>query len=130
MAENQKLSLIPVQGTYTIHRLQPSQEIPLISKGFHSVTVTDEEVSVVCLEDIKIDSEQSSPAWKCIKVAGPLDVNLVGILHDLTKPLKEAGISVFVISTYDTDYLLVPEKSYDDAIQVLSDQYVLHIEYG
>ena len=128
MAETPGISLIPLQGTYTIHRLQPNQELPVIKDGFYSVTVTDDEVSVVCLDEIKIDSEQNSPAWKCIKLAGPLELDQVGILHDLTKPLKEAGISIFAISTYDTDYLLVPQKSYNDAIQVLSDQYVLYIE--
>ncbi|MFC2098262.1 ACT domain-containing protein [Bacteroidota bacterium] len=128
MSDDPNISLIPVQGTYTIHRLKAEQEIPVIGEGFFSVTVTDEEVSVVCLEDIEIDSEQSSPSWKCIKVAGPLELNLVGVLHDLTKPLKEAGISVFAISTYDTDYLLVPERSYNETIQALSDQYVLFIE--
>ena len=111
MCDNKSISLIPVPGTYTIHHLQTGQQIPSVEKGFHSVTVTDEEISVVCLEEIEIESEQRSPGWKCIKVAGPLELNLIGIIHDLTRPLKEAGISVFAISTYDTDYLLMPQDS-------------------
>ncbi len=128
MYGNTSISLVPVPGSYSIHRLQPGQKIPRIEQGFHSVTITDEEISVVCMEDIELNSEHCSPGWKCLKLAGPLELNLVGILHDLTRPLKEAGISVFVISTYNTDYLLIPHDSYDQAIQELSDKYVIYIE--
>jgi len=117
------LELIPLPGTYTIHRLHPVQALPELGEGFHSVTNTGEEVSVVCLENICIHSEKSSTGWKCIRVAGPLDLDLSGILHDLIRPLKMERISIFAISTYNTDYLLIPGKSYHRAIELLSATY-------
>lgn len=147
MTGSEELILLPLPGLYTIHRLKPGSDVPeCISKrtgrqgagrpvneasasdpagsssDFWSVTRTDDEVSVVCPADIGVDSEESSPDWRCIRVAGTLDLNLVGILHELTKPLKEAGISMFVISTFDTDYFLVPSHSFEKAMLALSDR--------
>ena len=57
--------------------------------------------------------------WKCLKVEGPLDFSLIGILASLTACLANADISVFAISTYDTDYLMVKEENLDVACLVL-----------
>ncbi|HEC43545.1 MAG TPA: ACT domain-containing protein [Bacteroides sp.] len=120
MTDNPSISLVPLPGTYSIHSLEPGQPLPQIQEGFHSVTVTEEEK--------EIDSQHCSKGLKGLKVEGPLDLSLTGILHDLSKPLKEAGISIFAISTYDTDYLFIPESSYGSAIQVLSDSYIIRPE--
>ena len=127
-----EIILEEIRGTYTIHSMSPEHTTPDILPGtppdkpgstagmFISVTRTENEVSVVCPEHLDIEAERSDPGWKCIKVRGPLDLNLTGILHDLTGPLKSAGIPVFAISTYDTDYLLVREKNFEEALRVLS----------
>ena len=60
--------------------------------------------------------------WKGLKVDGILDFSLVGILHDLTKPLKENGISVFVLSTFNTDYLFVKKESFEKALDIFSSE--------
>jgi len=65
--------------------------------------------------------------WRCLKVDGPLDFSLTGILTSLAAPLSAAGISIFAISTYDTDYLLLKEEQLDSAIRTLQ-QYGHHIE--
>lgn len=117
------IELTDCPGTYTIHRLHPDRKIPVISHGFHNITRTGDEISVVCLEEIDIRSEKRSSGWKCLRVSGTLDLGLTGILHDITRPLKKAGISVFVISTFDTDYLLVPGKSYTESIRILSKEF-------
>jgi len=57
--------------------------------------------------------------WCCLKVLGPLDLSLAGVLASLTTPLAQAGVSTLAISTYDTDYLLVPEADYDRAKETL-----------
>ena len=57
--------------------------------------------------------------WRCIQVLGPLDFNLVGILAQLSAVLAEADISIFALSTYDTDYLLVKENNLNRARQAL-----------
>jgi hypothetical protein len=87
----------------------------------HSIVRTDEELSVVCAaEDASSDAEVSR-GWRALKVAGPLDFALTGVLASLAEPLSEAGISIFAISTFDTDYILVKEADLDRAVEVLSD---------
>ena len=84
-----------------------------------SLTRTEEEFSVVCPEEWVPDLVQRSAGWFCLKVVGPLDLATVGTLAALVDPLRDEGISVFVLATYDTDYLLVPEAQRDNAIGAL-----------
>lgn len=119
MKDTGRMKIVPLEGSYAIHRLDPGQEIPRIREGFHSITSTDEEISVVCLDTIELDSRQKDSPWKCLKVDGPLDLSQTGILHGLTGPLKESGIPVFAISTYLTDYLLVQAGEFDKALGIL-----------
>ena len=69
-----------------------------------------------CNLDFK--SLKSSKNWKGLKVNGILDFSLVGIINDITKPLKDNGISVFVLSTFKTDCLFVKEEYFDKAIDI------------
>ena len=62
---------------------------------------------------------KQEPDWRCLQVDGPLDFALIGILADLAGILAEAKISIFVLSTYDTDYLLVKADSLTAAVQAL-----------
>lgn len=128
MKKNQEIELSILPGTYTIHRLNPGSELPAKSEGFHSVTCTDDEISLVCCDEVEISSTERSLGWKCLKVVGPLELDQVGILHNLSRPLKDAGISIFAVSTYDTDYLLVPGSLFEKAIKVLSATYLIKIE--
>ena len=64
----------------------------------------------------------AEPGWRCLKVQGPLNFDQTGVLASLVGPLAEAAISVFSISTYDTDYLLVKEHDLDKARSVLTKQ--------
>ncbi len=73
----------------------------------YGVTVTAEEVSVVCAAGDEPSEARVEGGWSALRVAGELDFSLVGILSSLTAPLAEAGVSVFALSTFDTDYLLV-----------------------
>ena len=128
MKKNQEIELAILSGTYTIHRLDPGSELPETWEGFHSITCTDDEISLVCNDEVEISSTERNPGWKCLKVVGPLELDQVGILHDLSQPLKDAGISIFVVSTYDTDYLLVPGSAFEKAIKDLSTRYIIKIE--
>lgn len=81
-----------------------------------SVTQTDTEVSVVSpFAQLPQQTSVEGP-WRVFEVPGPLDFSLVGVIHHLTQPLKSAHISVFVVSSYDTDYLLVSSDKADDAV--------------
>jgi hypothetical protein len=108
------LSVIPLKSTYSIYQFADVQEIPseIISSGFYSITRTKEEISVVTNCPTDFEYFKSSKNWKGFMVEGVLDFSLVGIIHDLTKPLKDNGISVIVLSTFNTDYLFVKEENF------------------
>ena len=103
------LVLTVLSETFTIHKLSPDASIPeeILKSNFYSVSKTENELSLVCSEVIEVHSLQISKGWKCIKVKGPLDFNLTGILAGISDILAQANISIFAISTFDTDYLLV-----------------------
>lgn len=82
---------------------------------------TDDEVSLVCPEaDAPGAYLRKEDGWRALRVAGTLDFSLVGILSRLTAALAEAGVGVFVISTYLTDYVLVREGQLEAAVAALS----------
>ena len=115
------LTLSLLSDTYAICRLGPEADIPswALAGDFCSVTRTIEELSLVCLQEVVPEGTRCEKGYRCLKVGGPLDFSLTGILNSLTIPLAEAGISVLAISTFDTDYLLVKESQVDRAIQEL-----------
>ncbi len=107
---------------FAVTRLEPSSSIPAWASksSFFSVTKTSDELSIVCDEKDVPETEKSERGWRCLKVIGPLDFSLTGILSSLAAPLAEAKISIFAISTFDTDYLLVKSKDLDHAVAVLT----------
>ena len=72
-----------------------------------SVTRTEHEVSVVCPAFDEPAGAVVEPGWRCLEVDGPLDFGMVGVMAGITGCLARANVSVFVLSTYDTDYVLV-----------------------
>lgn len=105
-------SLTVLRDTFAVCRLAPAAPLPpwVGSGDFLSITRTPEELSLVCPErDVPADI-QSTRGWACLKVEGPLDFSLTGVLATLAGTLAEAGVPLFAISTYDTDYLLVREN--------------------
>lgn len=77
---------------------------------FCSVTRTAEECSVVCEAARVPAGVRQSPGWRAFRFQGTLDFSMTGVLASVVSPLSEVGISVFALSTYDTDYLLVREE--------------------
>lgn len=102
-----KMAVIP--GELNIHRFDPTDKVPIdtLTGGFFSICRTDEELSVVCADTIPLASAQCEKGWSGIKVLGPLEFGMTGILANLAGLLAQAGISIFAVSTYDTDYILV-----------------------
>ena len=84
-----------------------------------SVTRTADELSIVCLDQAIPEGVIAERGWRCLKVQGPLDFALTGILADLAGTLAAAGISLFAVSTFDTDYLLVKQETLPTAISAL-----------
>jgi len=87
--------------------------------AFVAAVRTDEELSLVCPAHMVPPHVRAHGPWRALKVRGPLDFALVGVLLTLLTPLAEAGISVFALSTYNTDYILVPADRLDAAIRAL-----------
>lgn len=91
------------------------------STTFFSVTRTHDEVSLVCGEDEAPTGEgvRVETDWRALEVAGPLDFGMVGVMSALTAPLADVDVSVFVVSTYDTDYVLVHAAALERALEAL-----------
>jgi hypothetical protein len=113
-------------GALAVCRLAPSAPDPDwaqgggVQAGALSARVrTAEELSVVCAQELVPPGVQADIGWRALKVTGPLDFTLVGVLAGLARPLADAGVSIFAISTYDTDYVLVKEIDLERAIQAL-----------
>lgn len=114
-----RLTILP--GAYAIWKLSPSSGIPSPKGELWSVTVTPDEVSVVSSEDQVPPGVTAERGWKALVVEGPLALDQTGVLASLSKPLAEAGIPIFVVSSYATDYLLVREADLSSAIGALED---------
>ena len=95
----------------------------LKSRDFYSITRTEEELSIVCFEASVPPDIRAEKGWKALKIEGSFDFNTSGILNSLLKPLAEADISVFVVSTFTTDYVLVKEEALPEAKKVLSEEF-------
>ncbi len=116
------LTLSVLSETLAVCRLSSGSNVPrwASARGFWSVTHTGDEVSIVCCEKQVPAEVAADRGWRCLKVAGPLDLSLTGILASLASPLAAAQVSVFVISTYETDYLLVKTPTLRKALDVLA----------
>jgi len=115
------LSVMPQR--LAVCRLDPDEMIPdwLRECDFWSITRTAEELSVVLPQANVPRAWKAEGGWRCLKVHGPLDFSLTGVLASLASPLAEAGISIFAISTYDSDYALVRDHDLGEAKNVLSE---------
>jgi uncharacterized protein len=84
-----------------------------------SVTRTQDELSVVCPEEVVPEGVSGERGWRALKLEGPFELSTVGILASVAVPLAEAGASVFAVSTFDTDYVLVRGEQLDLAVDTL-----------
>lgn len=115
-----KLALLPI--SFAVCRLAPDAQLPawaLPQRSLLSITYTDEELSLVCPASVVPHDVRSERNWRAIKVQGPLDFSLTGILASIATPLAAAHIPLFAISTFDTDYILVKEQHIDHAKSIL-----------
>jgi hypothetical protein len=118
----QTFTLTVLAETFAVSRLDKRTSVPTwaCSGAWWSVTRTDDELSIVCPEAQVPAEVASNQGWKCLKVEGPLDLTLSGVLVSLSEPLAEARISAFSVSTFDTDYLLVKAENLPATVRLLS----------
>jgi hypothetical protein len=108
------------RDTFAIVRLSASEEIPRWASGdFVSITRTPDELSIVCKESAVPAGSHADRGWECLKLEGPIPLHTVGVAAQFTGLLAKAGVSVFLISTFDTDYLLVKGDALDRAADAL-----------
>ena len=87
--------------------------------AFSSITRTSEELSIVCAESLVPKGVKHEAGWRLFKVDGPLDFALTGVLASVVAPLAQAGISIFSIATFNTDYVLVKDARIAEAVKAL-----------
>jgi hypothetical protein len=118
---NLALELLP--GNMAVAQLPASANMPLNwdhGEALFAVIRTAEEVSIVCSEESVPDSVLRENGWRVIKVCGQLDFSLVGILSHIATILTQVGVSIYVVSTYNTDYILVKETKLSTALNALT----------
>jgi hypothetical protein len=116
-----RLSLSVLSDRLAICRLPPDSAIPEPpADGLWSVTRTADELSVVLPEAARHPEWKAETGWRALRVDGTLDFALTGILSALAAPLAAAGVSLFAVSTFDTDYVLVRDRDLDTAKAALA----------
>ena len=123
------LTMKLLRGKYGVCRLDKIDSIPgwAENSDFLSITRTLDELSIVVAEESIPNDIRCEKDWRILKIEGQLDFSLIGILASISTILARNRISIFAISTYDTDYLLLKEEQLDSAIRTLQ-QYGHHIE--
>ncbi|HEY0156176.1 MAG TPA: ACT domain-containing protein [Thermoanaerobaculia bacterium] len=118
-----RLRISTLPSRLAVCRLPPAAEVPPWVRGeFTSVTRTSDELSVVCDDDAVAEGVQAERGWRALKVEGPIPFEVTGVAAALVAPLAEARISVFLLATFDTDYLLLKEEVFEAAVAVLRRQ--------
>ena len=117
------LDLLPEE--YAVCRLPAGSPLPapLIAgpddKSVISVSWAPDELSIICPSDRVPEGAVADTAWRCLRVVGPLDLALTGVLASLIGPLATARVNIVTFSTYTTDYLLVPSVRLSEAVDTL-----------
>ena len=116
-----RLTVLP--GELSVWRLAADAPLPSIKPDrFLSMTRTNDELSIVSSSTDVPAGVPAETGWRCLSVEGPLPFEMTGVLAALSAPLARAEIPIFVVSTYDTDYLLVKAEDLDNACSTLRDQ--------
>lgn len=117
-----KLTLKLYKELYGVCKHNPLEQIPVwaFQSDFFSITKTSEELSIVCTQSSIPEYFSCERGWKILKIEGTLDFSLIGILSSISTILANQEISIFAISTFDTDYILVKENDVPKAVHALA----------
>jgi hypothetical protein len=112
-----------IAGRFSICQLPAGSPTPLWAMTmpgvFSSVTATPEELSIVCEESLVPEGAKAQRGFACFQLEGPFPLDSVGILQKFLEPLVQAGIPIFAVATFNTDFILVPEERKALALEVL-----------
>ena len=111
-----------IEGPFAICRFGPDVIVPdwATSGGFSSITRTPDELSIICEEAVVPSDVKAERGFRCVRLVGPFDFQAIGILESFLRPLAQAAVPIFAISTYDTDWILIQETHWDRALLVLA----------
>jgi hypothetical protein len=115
----QTLAVLPY--TMVIHSLDEDASIPgqVCKAPLYFIGKTDGELSIVVPDDVQIDSIESDSDWRVIELLGPLQLSMVGIMAAIGDVLARAKVSIFVVSTFETDFFLVKSSKLQQAVDAL-----------
>jgi hypothetical protein len=114
------VELVVEPGRCSVCRLPPDHPWPAPpGPGLFAVTRTSDELSVVCPEGTEPDGARTEPGWRVLRIVGPLAFDLVGVVASVSAPLAGADVPLFVLSTFDTDLVLVKDEDLDRAVDAL-----------
>ena len=122
----EQLTLRLLEDRFAICKTDNNLPIPiwiLGSRDFYSITRTEEEMSIIVKESSAPQDVEKEVGWRAFKIEGILDFSQIGILSSLSGLLAAEGLPVFVVSTYNTDYIFIKEKDLEKARKVLSTSY-------
>lgn len=109
--------------SFCVHRFPADRRIDLDQLGeasWYSLTRTDDELSVVAPEALDLGPGDRETGWSCLQIRGVLDFGMVGVVAEIARILADADVSIFTVSTYNTDYFLVKRTLIDAAIGALT----------
>ena len=113
------ITLCPLPHLFTVCQVPDTDSLPL-GREYCFTACTKDEISLVCkTENVPANTLQREDGWRCLYVQGPLEFSLIGILARMASLLADAGISIFALSTFNTDYLLVKQEKWSAALEVL-----------
>ncbi len=121
--DKDRLTLTILPGRFAVCRLAPTDDIPAwaMRSAPFTITRTADELSIACAEANVPAGTRCVQGLRALKLEGPMDLSMVGILASLAVPLARADISLFAVSTFDTDYLLVTDQNLEKTVVVLSE---------
>ncbi|MGB9929526.1 MAG: ACT domain-containing protein [Methanosarcina sp.] len=110
-----------LKDSFGICKLEEKSEIPLwvYNSNFFSITRTSEELSIICQENKIPASVPAEKNWRCLQVEGSLNFGLIGVIAEISRILANQKIGIFVLSTYNTDYIFVKEDELENAVKAL-----------
>ena len=114
------MDLAVLEGAFALTRLDRDADPPPLPDGPLAALIRDPHaLTLVAPEGSAPEGAEESRGWRALEVAGPLDLSLTGVLASLADPLREAGVPLFVVSSYDTDFVLVPGDRLAEATTAL-----------
>lgn len=115
----QTLAVLPQK--FSIYSLDVNAEIPkqVFNTSVYFIGKTNEELSLVVPDDIYIEADECDDGWRALEVLGPLQLSMIGIMADIGNVLAQAKVSIFVVSTFETDFFLVKDADLENAAHSL-----------